>query len=528
VKPRYYQIDAHEAIKESLKVNRSALCVMPTGTGKTVLFTMVADAWESRDVLIIAHREELVLQPAATIEAFTGMRPAIEMGDQRADDNSNWWGVHPRIVVASKDSLHPSRLNRFDKSRFGLIVIDEAHRGAKHNQTYSRILDYFDTAKVLGVTATPDRRDKASIIGTVFDTLAYEYRLDQAIDDGYLCPIRQQFVTVQGLDFSDVRKSKGDFSDLDLERILSEEKMLHKIAAPTVEIVGDKQAIVFCATVAHAEAMTQIINRYKPDSAVCVSGKTEKADRHNRINQFRNREKQYLVGCDVFTEGFDCKEIEFVIICRPTKSRARYAQMIGRGTRPIILPMGLTPAERRFEIASSSKPSCNVIDYIGNSSDHKLMVNVADIVADGVEIECTPKQKTEAIQKAKARVSEGGDHMLFLIEEELNKVKERDRLEEIRKRHEEKRRQIKASEAQYSLRDIDPFDANDKSGSSGENVSRKVPATYSQQRSLAAFGVPVEQIRDMTIGEAGKCIDYLKKVGRKQDWSRVRVLKQTH
>lgn len=529
MKPRYYQVDAANAIRESLKSNRSALCVMPTGTGKTVLFTMLADSWEDRDVLILAHREELVLQPAATIEAFTGMRPAIEMGEHTANGDANWWGVHPNIVVASKDSLHPRRLKRFDPSRFGLIVIDEAHRGAKHNNTYSRILEYFSDAKVLGVTATPDRRDKASIIGTVFQTLAYEYKLDKAIEDGYLCPIRQQIVTVHGLDFSQVRKVAGDFSDSDLERILAEEEMLHKIAVPTMQIVGEKQTIIFCATVAHAEAMAQVINRYKSDSAVVVSGKTDKTDRQRLIDQFRNRERQFLVGCDVFTEGFDCKEIEYVVICRPTKSRGRYCQMIGRATRPIVLPMGATPEERRAEIANSIKPMCHVIDYCGCSNDLKLMINVADIVADAVEIECTPAQKTEAIQKAKARVKESPEDMEVLFREELEKVIDRDnekaRLEAIRKKHEEKRKQIKAFEAQYSTRDVNGFDPHDKSTHNGQEFSSRQPASWGQKRLLIALGVDPELARTFTKSEAGQSIGYLRKVGEREVWTRLRGVK---
>ena len=526
MKPRYYQVDAANAIRESLKSNRSALCVMPTGTGKTVLFTMLADSWEDRDVLILAHREELVLQPAETIEKFTGMRPAIEMGEQRVDDGSNWWGVHPNIVVASKDSLHPNRLKKFDPARFGLIVIDEAHRGAKHNRTYSRILEYFSNAKVLGVTATPDRKDKASIIGTVFDTLAYEYKLDKAIEDGYLCPIRQHIVTVHGLDFSKVRTVAGEFSDSDLEQILNQEEMLHKVVVPTLEIVGDERTIIFCATVAHAESMVQIINRYKPDSAIVVSGKTDKVDRRRLINQFRTGERQFLVNCDVVTEGFDCKEARYVVIARPLKSRGRYGQIVGRVTRPIVLPMGLTPEERRAEIANSAKPDCHVIDFKGCSNDLKLMVNVADIVADAVEIECTPEQKSEAILKAKARVTDQAEDMESLITEELEKVISRDeekaRLEAIRKKHEEKRKQIKASEAQYSTREVDGLDPNDRSTHNGQEFSSRQPATWGQKRLLIALGVSPELVVTYTKSEAGQSIGYLRKIGETEVWTRLR------
>jgi len=529
VKARQYQLDAHQAVLKTLGTHKSCLCVMPTGTGKTVLFTLIADQWEHGDVLILAHREELVLQPANTIEAVTGLRPAIEMGEMRADNEGNWWGMHPRIVVASKDSLHPARLRRFSQSRFGLIVIDEAHRSAKHNRTYSHILEYFSDAKVLGVTATPDRRDKASIVGSTFEALAYEYKLDRAIKDGYLCPIRQQIVTVHGLDFSEVKKLAGDFSDSDLDRILNEESMLHKMVAPTMDIVKERPTIVFCATIAHAEAMSEMINRYKQDSAVVVTGKTEKADRHRLIESFKKGEKQFLCGCDVFTEGFDCPPIAAVVVCRPTKSRGRYVQMIGRGTRPIVPVTHETPEERRQAIAESGKNDCLVLDYVGCSNDLKLMVNVADIVADAVEIECTPKQKEEAIQKAKSR-ADGTLDMQEAIEEEINSVLEKERsekqrIEEFKKRQADRRREIRAKEAQYSLRENNGFDNSDRSSNNTLYVGRSRPASDKQKRMLIAFGVDPSLVASYTIAEAGSSISYLKQVGRKQDWTRLRGVK---
>lgn len=511
---RPYQISANDAVRRELQSVRSTLVVQPTGTGKTVQFATLAHEWDGR-VLVLAHTRELIQQSADKIKRISGDQPDIEMGDMRADV----WD-RAKIVVASKDSLHEKRLAKFSRNSFDLVIVDEAHRSARKNKTYNRVLDYFNDAKVVGYTATADRKDRNSIIGTVYETVAYEYPIwsadgRNAIDDGYLVPIRQQYIHVTGLDFAKLKTVAGDFTDEELARVLSEEQMLHRMVAPTIELAGDRPTIVFCATIAHAEAMAAVIPRYGR-SAVAVSGKTERHDRARSIENFRQGNIQYLCGCDIFVEGFDAPNAACVAICRPTKSRPRYTQMVGRVLR--VLPGvidGIESAEdRRQAITTSAKPEALVLDYCGCSNDLKLTVSIADILAQALpdEVATRAKQITErdgcesreAVKKA---------------QEELEDEK-LERLCSAVASAEERRKQITA-EAQYRTREIDPFSADSSSWQRDKQRHVK-PATPKQVNLLIAFGVSREEASAWSLKQAGAVISSYYQRGDKPDWSRLR------
>lgn len=339
------------------------LVVMPTGTGKTIVFSEVAACFNGADygvgnrVLVIAHREELIRQAAAKLEAATGEEPAVEMGEWWADES----GMFPksRIVVASVQSLmNPARLDRFDSHEFGLIIADEAHHAVA--DTWQKIIGHFSQggAKVAGFTATADRADEISL-GKVFDYVAFEYDILQAIKDGYLCKVRQEYVRVS-VDFSHIEP--GQLSDDRLDVILSEERACHEIALGTIKGAGDRPTIVFTAGVGQAHMLEHVLNRYKPGSARAVSSTlTDRLDRADIVRDFGNGEFQYLVNCGVFLEGFDVPRIACVAMARPTTSRAVYAQAIGRGTRG------------GWRRPIPGKEDCLVLDFVGNSGRHKLV-----------------------------------------------------------------------------------------------------------------------------------------------------------
>ena len=263
---RHYQIECVRRVFKCWLMVRSVLAVLATGAGKTVIFAEVARRVKGR-VLVIAHREELVEQAAKKLEAVCSERVDIEMADRRAARGA----MAARLVVASVQTLSsPARRERFTRDYFAAVVADEAHHATA--ASYRAVLDYFDAAKVLGVTATPKRKDEAAL-GQVFDEVAYDYGIGPAIEDGVLVPVNQQAVKVDGLDFSGVRKAvSGDLSESDLEMLLNVEKVLHAMAVPTLEVVGDRPALVFCASVAHAERMAEVLNRYKANCARALSG----------------------------------------------------------------------------------------------------------------------------------------------------------------------------------------------------------------------------------------------------------------
>ena len=424
---RDYQEAAADGVFTAWADHTSALAVLPTGLGKTVLFAEIIRRMHERGcrAMVLAHREELITQAADKIQRVTGLEAQIEMGEYHVQ---TYFGQMPPVVVstvqthcAGGDGL--GRMSKFDPQDFGLVVIDEAHHATAG--TYRRCIDWYrqnPACKVLGVTATPDRADEAAL-GQVFDAVAYEYGVLEAIQNGWLVPIEQQMVTVGSLDFSGVRTTAGDLNQGDLAEVMENERNLQGIAAPTVEICGDRRAIIFATTVEQAERLSEILNRYKPDKARWLCGKTDKEDRRRMLADFKEGKIQYVVNVGVLTEGFDDAGVQVVVMARPTKSRALYAQMAGRGTRPaedIAGQLGDLPtaAERCAMIRASCKPSCLIVDFCGNAGRHKLCCT-ADILGGNIDDDVVaevarrvrengkPVDMTAELEKVKAEVRSG-------------------------------------------------------------------------------------------------------------------------
>ena len=373
MKLRPYQEAALSATVDAFASGKQrVLVVKPTGTGKTVLFAAlvarVAQGVRSRGgapgrSLVLAHREELVRQAREKIVSSARLRCGVEMADERADRLDP-----PPVVVASVQSMQRARLASYAPDHFDLVVVDEAHHATA--KSYRNIIDHFGGARVLGVTATPDRGDKQGL-KAVFESAAYVYEIRDAIRDGWLVPIVQRQVIVESLDLSKVAVRAGDFADGELEDQLCQERALHEVAVPTLEQSGSRPTVVFTAGVAQARALAEVLNRYRDGSAVALSGETHPEERRKSVEAFKAGAVQYLVNCALFLEGFDAPLCACVAMARPTKSRALYAQAIGRGTR--ILGLSLE------ESIANGKRDLLVLDFVGNSSTHSL-VSVADVL----------------------------------------------------------------------------------------------------------------------------------------------------
>lgn len=449
---RPYQLDALEAINADFREYTSTLLVLPTGCGKTIVFAHLGDQDRIHGrIMVIAHREELINQAAEKIKAVSGITPDIEMAEQHAD--SSLFSRSP-IVISTVQTLTNGpadncRLLKFDPFQFSRLIIDEAHHAPANS--YRRIFKHFtqnEELKVLGVTATPDRKDQAAM-GKVFESVAYEYAIPDAIRDGWLVPVKQIAVDVASLDLRAVRTTAGDLNGADLAKIMEIEETLHGVADPTIEIAGDKKCLVFTASLVQAERLCEIFNRHEPMSARWIQGNTPKDQRRAILADFKARKFKRLVNVGVFTEGFDDPSIEAVVMARPTKSRALYAQMAGRGTRPLPgVVDGLADAEaRRQAIAESGKPGIEIIDFVGNADKHKL-VTTADILGG--------RDPDEVIERAKAKAEKSKGEPVDMLEALEESRKELEREAEERKR----RLHIKAK-AKYSRRDVDPFDVLD-------------------------------------------------------------------
>lgn len=262
------------------------------------------------------------------------------------------------------------------------ILVHNCHHGTA--DSYGAILDHYKqnlALKVVGCTATPDRADEEAL-GQIFDSVAFEYELPDAIRDGWLVHPETRQVFVESLDFSKIRTTAGDLNGADLAAVMEQEENLHAIADPLVKLAGDRQTLVFTASVAQAERLAEILNRHRQGCAQFVYAKTDDDARAKMLFGFQDRKFQYLVNCGICTEGWDCPSVEVVALARPTKSRALYSQMVGRGTR--ILPeVGIdnipTPEGRRAAILASRKPMVEVIDWVGNTGRHQL-VSMLDIL----------------------------------------------------------------------------------------------------------------------------------------------------
>lgn len=458
MKLRDYQELAAEGVFREWEDHTSALAVLPTGLGKTVLFAEIIRRMHERGAraMVLAHREELITQAADKIQRVTGLEAQIEMGEYHVQP---YFGQMPPVVVSTVQTHcaggdGAGRMSKFDPQDFGLVVIDEAHHAT--SSTYRRCIDWYrqnPACKVLGVTATPDRADEAAL-GQVFESVAYEYGVLEAIQNGWLVPIEQQMVTVGSLDFSGIRTTAGDLNQGDLAEVMETERNLQGIAAPTVEICGDRRAIIFATTVEQAERLAEILNRYKPDKAAWLCGKTDKEDRRNMLADFKAGRLQFVVNVGVLTEGFDDAGVQVVVMARPTKSRALYAQMAGRGTRPAEEVAGLlgdlpTAQERCAMIRNSCKPSCLIVDFCGNAGRHKLCCT-ADILGGNID--------DEVVAEVARRVRENGKPVDMT--EELAKVKAEI---EARKKREAATRAGLQARAQFLVTKIDPFNEWDLS-----------------------------------------------------------------
>lgn len=288
---RPYQIEAKKAVFAKLAEHKSTLLELATGLGKTIIFSHIANEWPGR-VLVIAHRDELIRQAAEKIEHATESHVAIEMGADRADDSL--YGT--KVVVGSIQTLSRSkRRSRFHPDHFSLVVVDEGHHATA--RTYREVLDYFKSAKQLFVTATPKRADDAAL-GMVCESVAYQFGIEAAIDEGWLVPINQSVVKVDNLDFSKVRTIAEDFNQADLERILTEEEPLHRMVSSAIDLVEDRQTLWFCTSVAHAKAMANVLARYvSEDQVKFLSGETPRDERRNVVEAYKKGHIRHLLNC---------------------------------------------------------------------------------------------------------------------------------------------------------------------------------------------------------------------------------------
>lgn len=365
---RPYQQEARQSIQaEWNKGVKRTLLVLPTGCGKTIVFSKVTEdrVKLGERVLILAHRGELLDQASDKLEKSTGLKTATEKADQTSI--GSWY----RVVVGSIQTLmRDKRLQQFAANHFDTIIIDEAHHCL--SDSYQRVLQYFETANVLGVTATPDRGDMRNL-GSFFESLAYEYTLPKAIKSGFLSPIKAMTIPLQ-INLSAVGQQAGDFKTQDLGTAL--DPYLDSIAEEMLRVAKDRKIVVFLPLVKTSQKFTQILNSIGFRAAE-VNGDSQ--DRSQILEDFDGDKYNVLCNSMLLTEGWDCPSVDCVVVLRPTKVRSLYSQMVGRGTR--LFP---------------GKTELLLLDFLWHTERHELC-HPAHLIAENEEIaQAMTKQIEEA------------------------------------------------------------------------------------------------------------------------------------
>lgn len=369
---RPYQETARQKVQEEWKEGKKrTLLVLPTGTGKTIVFSKIIEdrVKKGERVLVIAHRGELLEQASDKLYKSTGLKTATEKAEQTS------LGSFYRVVVGSVQTLQrEKRLNQFPPEYFDTIVIDEAHHAISDG--YQRVLKHFEDANVLGVTATPDRGDMRNL-GSYFESLAYEYSLPEAIKSGYLSPIKALTIPLK-LDLSNVKQQAGDFSTKDLGTAL--DPYLEQIAEEMKKQCFNRKTVVFLPLVKTSQKFRDILNKHGFKAAE-VNG--ESADREQVLKDYEEGKYNVLCNSMLLTEGWDCPSVDCVIVLRPTKVRALYSQMVGRGTR-------LAPGKKELLL----------LDFLWHTERHELC-HPANLIATDEKV---AKKMTENIEELGAPI----------------------------------------------------------------------------------------------------------------------------
>lgn len=523
VRIRPYQQSALDAYVASLKRGEPCgLFVLPTGTGKTVLFGFAArEAWQQgKRVLILAHRGKLLDQAIEKLEGM-GVPCTREQAGDYAHRLPDARGRYP-VVVATVQSMQGRRLKTWEPATFDLVIVDEAHHAI--SDQYQATLAWLRPRYVKMVTATPDPLKGEGIA----DTITYEYRIFDAFDDGYLATPTMRSIDV-GVDLRQLRVRAGDFNQGDLEDVLRPH--IEPLANKIVDHGAGQKGIAFLPTVASAEAMAsalrslglraeatsgddaqqdQILDRFAAMTRDAAGRLVPNSD-ERMLRKYGKPMIDVLCNCALLTEGYDEPSIRWVAILRPTKSRVLYTQMFGRGTRLFTDP-----------VTGEVKTRFLLLDLACISDKHSL-AHPVDLLADAAGL------SEEERKIAKWLLDTGRQEDVLGALEEAKR--ERERREKERERLERERQEQQARERErlrlpkdklhcpVRRREVAELVRYDYSIEGAKNVVgvdftkenpfQKRPATDAQKAYLDKCGV--KDLDKFTLKSAGRLISELKR-----------------
>ena len=369
---RDYQSETVERLAAPPENVTRSLVVLPTGTGKTTTFASYLDRILKRgeQALVLAHRDELLTQAAAEINAVAPqLTVEVEKAASHAADSIPQPSFFDKkckrtVVVASVQTLHEKRLKEWGSYTFSTIICDEAHHASA--RAYVNIFKHFgcyddvDATRLVGFTATPNRTDGVGL-GSVFQEIAVEYTLPDMIKRGRLVPIRAWQVDTS-VDLSNVKVVKGDYDEAELQDAVNNEKRNLEIIAAYEKYASGMPAIAFCAGVEHSHEIARLFNE-RGIPAASVWGAMKKDTRDAALAAYQRGEIKVLCNNNILIEGYNAPATQCILLCRPTTSSLLVSQMIGRGTR-------LHPGKEymlAIDIAdvTSGKSLCSVASLFG-------------------------------------------------------------------------------------------------------------------------------------------------------------------
>ena len=333
-----YQEDMKSRIEKALCLHRSVMAQMPTGTGKTYLLTAVIDSFVRANpkakVWIVAHRRELVSQIDETVRKFHSYYSAASSLLSSVKAMSIQWLMRHYDEIEEEPRM---------------IVIDEAHHALA--KTYKEMWERFPKAKFLGLTATPCRLNGKGFTD-LFDVLVQSWDVPEFISKGRLATydfvsIKSDGVTQRLIDSLQKRGADGDYQNKEMDMLLNKKPSIERLYRSLEEFGKDRKGIVYAINISHAQKITKLYQEHGV-KAIAIDSKTPATERQQDIEAFKKGDIQVLVNVDIFSEGFDCPDVEFVQLARPTLSLAKYLQMVGRGLR-----------------VAKGKKNCVIIDNVG-------------------------------------------------------------------------------------------------------------------------------------------------------------------
>ncbi len=359
IQPRPYQQEALEALHNHIcEKNNNPCVVIPTGGGKSLLMAWAIQQWKKEcpplRVCILAHRKELVDQNSSELQSLwpAGDIGVFAAGLKRKDRDCS-------ITFASIDSIY-DKAGEFPP--WDVLIVDEAHRiPAKNEGKYRRFIDeskrWNKDLRVIGFTATPYRRGVGSICHPdhILNEVCYETNVSDLIEQGYLCKLRSKIGQVD-LDLSQVRRnSGGDYIVNSLAEQVDRDDVVAKAVQDAMKIIlaeGKKNIMFFCVDIDHCKRVSKELRKYGID-APAITQQTGEKERDRVCELFKRGVYRAVCNVNVYTEGFNAKQVDCIVLLRPTLSTGLYVQMVGRGLRP-----------------HPSKDDCLVLDYANCIEEH--------------------------------------------------------------------------------------------------------------------------------------------------------------